>query len=125
MLARRRSSTSSPVIEYSLAELVAAQADAEREPTAAEPVERRCFPGDLDRPTSCERGDQRAEPDSLGGAGHRCQRDPRVGHVDHWLHVAQVVPDEDSVPARLLRLGGQLRGDRRVGQRIEQGQEES
>jgi len=64
-------------------------------------------------------GDHPAEPDSLCGRGHRCQRDPRVGHVDHGLHVAQVVPDEDSVPARLVRLGGQACDHRRVGKRIE------
>ena len=40
-------------------ELVAAQADAERESAAAEPVERRRFPGHLDRPTSCQWGDHR------------------------------------------------------------------
>jgi hypothetical protein len=106
-------------------EPVAAQADAKRQSAAAEPVERRCFPGDLDRPTSREWGDHRAEPDSLGGGGHRCQRDPRVGHVDHGLLVAQVVPDEHSVPARLLRLGRQARDDRRVGQLIEKGHEQS
>src|SRR6185436_10369810 len=40
-------------------EPVGAQADAEREPAVAEPVERRGFPGDLGRPSSCEWGDQR------------------------------------------------------------------
>ena len=36
----------------------------------------------------------------------------QVGHVDHGLLVAQVVPDEDSVPARLLRLASEVIEDR-------------
>ena len=113
------------MIEYSFPERSLPSPTPRVKATAAEPVERRRFPGDLGRPAPREWGDQRAEPDSLGGRGHSRKRDPRVGYVDHGLLVAQVVPDEDSVLARLLRLSGQARDDRRISQRIEQWEEQS
>jgi hypothetical protein len=60
-----------------------------------------------------------------GGGGDRRQRDPRVGHVDNRLSPAHVVPHEDPVPADLLRLAGETRHQRRVGQLVEQRQEQA
>jgi hypothetical protein len=52
-------------------ELVTSQAYAEREPAAAEPVERRGLASDLDRPAAGEWRDHRPEPDPLRRRGHR------------------------------------------------------
>ena len=62
---------------------------------------------------------QRAAPVWRGGRGQGGKREPRGGAGPARLLKAQVVPDEDSVPARLLGLGGQARDDRGVSQRIE------
>jgi hypothetical protein len=102
--------------------LVVAQADAEDEPAAAEPVERGGLPGDLGRPAAGERRDHGAEPHPVGGGRDRRQRDPRIGHVPDRGPPAQVVPDEDPVPAGLLRLGGQTGHHHRVGEVVEQRQ---
>jgi len=102
---------SSPVVELLashrvlVSEAVASEADAERQPAAAEPVEGRGFPGNLDRTAAGKRGDHWAEPDAVGRGGDRGQRDPRVGHVHDWLGPPKLVPDEESVPSGLLRLG--------------------
>jgi hypothetical protein len=105
--------------------VVAAEADPERQPAAREPVERGGLPGDLDRPATRQRRDHGAEPDALGGGSDRRQRDLWVGHASHRLLPAQLVPDEDAVPAGLLRLGGQPGDHGRVGELVEQGQEQS
>ena len=105
-----------------VAEAVAAEADAEDEPAAAEPVQRRGLPGDLGRPAAGEGRDHGAEPHPFGGGGDRRQRDPRVGHLPDRRPPAQVVPDEDPVPAGLLRLGGQTGDHGRVGELVEERQ---
>ena len=106
------------------AELIAAQTDAERQPAAAEPVQRRGLPGDLDRPAPGQRCDHRAEPDPLGGGCHRRERDLWIGHRDHGRPPAHVVPDEHAVPAGVLGLGRQVRDERGVGQLVEGWQEQ-
>jgi hypothetical protein len=62
------------------AEPVAAQPDAEHQPTAAEPVQRHGLPRDLGRPPARQRRDHRAEQQPFGHRGRRGERDPRVGH---------------------------------------------
>jgi hypothetical protein len=71
---------------------------AEGESAAAEPVEGRCLPRHLGRPTSGKWGDHRAQSDALGRDRDRCKRDPRVGDVHHGLGPAKLVPDEYAVP---------------------------
>ena len=101
-------------------EAVATKADPESESALAQPIERRGFPGNLDRASSGKRRDHRAEPDALGGGRDRRQRDPRVGHVDDRLPPAHVIPHEHSVPAGLLGLGGQTRHRQGVGELVEE-----
>jgi hypothetical protein len=108
-----------------VAGVVVAQADAEDEAAAAEPVERRGLPGHLGRPAAGEGRDHGAEPHPFGGSGDRRQRDRRIGHLPDGRPPAQVVPDEDPVPAGLLRLGGQTGDHNRVGQLVEQRQPQS
>ena len=63
---------------------------------------------------------QRPESDPLGGCRDRRQRDLGVPHRRHRLAPADVVPDEESIPAGLLRLAGETRDDRRIGQWVEE-----
>lgn len=98
------------------AETVAAQAGAEGEATAAEPVQRHGLPGDLGRPPTGQRRDHGAQPQPLSSDGDRRQGDPRVGHLPDRFPPAQVIPDEHPVPAGLLRLGGQPRDHPRVSE---------
>ncbi len=107
------------------AELVAAQADPEGEPATAEQVERRGLPGDLHRPPARQRRDHGPEPDPPGRRGDCRQRDPRIGNRQDRLVPAHVISDEHPVPAGLLRLNRQPRDDRRVGELIEQRQEQA
>ena len=102
------------------AEPVAAEADAERQPAIAEPIEGRGLARHLDRPAPCEWGDHRAEPDALGRAGDSGQRDLCVGHVDNGLVPTYVVPHEHPVPAGLLGLRGQPRNERGIGKLVEE-----
>jgi hypothetical protein len=76
-------------------EAVATKADTERESALAQPIERRGFPGNLDRAPAGKRRDHRAKPDALGRGRDRRQRDPRVRHVEARLPPSHVVPHED------------------------------
>ena len=94
-------------------ELVAAEADPERQPAAAEPVERRRLPGDLDRSPPCERRHHRPEPHARGRGGDRRQRDPRVGDLDDrlpqrtWSHTkTPSQPASSASPARRATSAG-------------------
>jgi hypothetical protein len=106
------------------AEHVTAEADTERQAATAEAVERRALPGDLHRPASGQRRHHRAEPDALGGGGHGRQRDPWVRHRCDGLAPAHVIPDEEPVPAELLRLGSQTGDQRGIGELVEERQEQ-
>jgi hypothetical protein len=97
---------------------------AEGESAAAEPVEGRCLPRHLGRPTSGKWGDHRAQSDALGRDRDRCKRDPRVGDVHHGLGPAKLVPDEYAVPPGLLGLGSEAGDNPRVGELIEERHEE-
>ena len=76
-----------------------ADAHAEGDPSAGQPVERDDLPRDVDRPPARQRRDRGAEPDP-GRAGRRDrERDPRVDEVDRPRHERQrVVPQEECVP---------------------------
>lgn len=71
------------------------------------------------------RRDHRPEPDPPGRRGDCRQRDPRIRHRQDRLVPAHVIPHEHPVPAGLLRLNRQPRDDRRVGELIEQRQEQT
>jgi hypothetical protein len=71
---------------------VAAEADAERQAAAAQPIQGRGLPGDLDRSAPGERSDHRTEPD-------RRERDPGIGDLENRLPPADVIPEEDSLRA--------------------------
>jgi hypothetical protein len=101
------------------AEAVAAQPGPEGEPPAAELVQGRGFPGDLGRPTAGQRRGHRPEPQPLCDGGGRRQGDPRVGHLPHRRVPAQVIPDEEPVPAGFLGLGGQPGHHQWVGELVE------
>jgi len=98
------------------AEMVAAQADAEGEAAAAEPVQRHGLPGDFGRPPAGQRRDHGAQPHALRGGGGCRQGDPRVGQLPHRRPPGQVIPEKDPVPAGLLGLGGQPGDHHRVSE---------
>jgi hypothetical protein len=54
---------------------------------------------------------QRSDPETLGAAGDRGEGDPRVRDGLDRRSVDDVVPEEEAVPAALLRTLGEL-GDR-------------
>ena len=118
MAARRRSSHSSPVPENSLAEPVAAQPDAEHQPAAAEPVQRRGLPRDLGRPPARQRRDHGTEQEPFGdGCRGSGQRDPRVGHLADGRAPMQRGPirtGRASPPPRPRRRAGRPRRGRRA-----------
>ena len=65
------------------------------------------------------RGDERPQAHALGRAGDGAERHPRVGDLAHRRRVADVVPQEDAVPAPLLGARGEGGHAPRVGQRPE------
>jgi len=103
-----------------LAEPVAAEADAEREPAAAEAVERRGLAGELGGAAAGDRADHRPEAHLRGGGGDRGQGDPGVGRRGHRFAPAEVVPAEDAVPARFFGLSGETGDEPRVGRGVEE-----
>ena len=106
-----------------LAVAVAADADAEHEPAAAQAVERHRLARELRDPAPRRRGDERADAHALGRAGDRGHRDPRVRELAGVL-VDEVVPDEEAVPAPRLGGLGEPREPARVGELPEGGNED-
>jgi hypothetical protein len=88
--------------------VVAAQADAEDEPPAAEVVECHRLAGELVRAAAADGGDHRPDADALGDHGDRAERDPRIGDRQLGRRVPDVVPQEEAVEAALLGAGGEL-----------------
>src|SRR6516165_8819987 len=92
---RRRSSSSSPVIEYSPANrsLPRPTPSVSRPPLSwsSVAVSRATFTG--------RRRDHRPEPDAFGGGGDRRQRDPWIRDREDRLRPAHVIPHEQPVPA--------------------------
>jgi hypothetical protein len=72
--------------------------------------------GDHPRSPSRERRDHRAQQHPLGDLGDRPEQHPRVVHVLHVVP-AEVVPEEEAVPARGLGRAGQVDHDGRVRER--------
>ena len=106
-----------------LAVAVAADADAEHEPAAAEAVERDRLARELGDPPPRRRGHQRADAHALGRARDRGHRDPRVGELA-GVHVDEVVPEEEAVPAAGLGRLGEPREPARVSELPEGGDED-
>ena len=63
--------------------------------------------------------------DALGGHRHGGERDPGIGDGLHRRAVLHVVPDEEAVPAGRLGARGELGHQRRLGQLVEGGDEDS
>jgi hypothetical protein len=101
-------------------ELVAAKAYAERQPAAAEHVQRRRLARDLDRPPPGQRRDHRAEPDALGRGRNRRQRDLRVGDMGHGRPPVDVIPHEHPIPSGLLGLDREARDQPWIGELVEE-----
>src|ERR687897_563989 len=93
---------------------IAAKSDAERQPPAAQHIERGRLARDLCWPAASQRRYEWAEPNSLGACRDRCQRDLGVADCLHGLAPADLVPEEEPVPAGLLRLACEARHDRWV-----------
>jgi hypothetical protein len=86
-----------------------AQARTEDHLSAAEGVQGGHLAGELLRTPPGDRGDQRAQPDPGGRQRRGGQQHPRIAEGPAVAPVHDVIPDEQPVPARLLR----RRGDRR------------
>ena len=86
-----------------------AQPDGEDDTPAGEPVERRRLARELPGAHARQRCKQRAELDPLGPHRGGGQRDPGVDAPDGF-------PDEEPIPARLLRLVGAVGGSARVAE---------
>ena len=81
--------------------------DGEDHPAAGEVVDRHCLPGQLPRPASRQRGEHGPEPDALGPHRGCPEHHPGVDGPDPF-------PDEEAVPAVLLRECGELGGAARI-----------
>ena len=95
---------------------VTPESHAQNEAAAAELVQRRGLARELVDPPTGERCDQGPEPQRGGGARDRAQGDPRIGNRTHRRPLVDVIPQEDPVPATLLRARGEL---------VKRGQEQS
>jgi large conductance mechanosensitive channel len=102
-----------------LTRALAAEADAEDQPAAAEAIECHGLAGELMRSPTGDRGDHGADRHSLCLHGYRGERDPRVGKSLDRLAIGDVVPDEEAVPATPLGLGRKLGDEGGLGQLLE------
>ena len=84
--------------------LRAAEPDSERQPPAAEAVQRDRLPGHLLHTPPRKRGDHRPKPQLLRRVGDRAQRNPRVGEASHGRSVRDVVPEKNPSQPRLRGL---------------------
>jgi hypothetical protein len=54
-----------------------------------------------------QRGNQGADPDSSGDERHRGQRDPGISHRYRSFHL-EMIPDEATIPTRILGIAREL-----------------
>jgi hypothetical protein len=84
--------------------VIAAESDAERQPPAAQDIQRGCLARDLCWPAAGQWRYEWTGPNSLGACRDRCQRDLRVADRLYGLAPADLVPEEEPVLAGFLRL---------------------
>jgi len=86
-----------------------AEPDAEDEPPSREVVERHRLAGELLGTATHDRRDHRPDPHAARHHRDGRQRDPRIGDLGRLAGRAEhVIPQEEPVPAALLRCGRQV-----------------
>jgi hypothetical protein len=94
---------------------VRADADAEDQPAVAQVVERHGLAGELGGPPAGQRRHEGPELDPAGHHGHGRQFNPRIGDR-HAPRRADVIPEEEAVPAGVLGFARQIGDDADVGE---------
>ncbi len=102
-----------------------AETDPEPEPTARQQIERHRLTCHDRHAPSCEGRHHRADHDSFGRRGDRCERHPRVDHRLPGPAADDVIPQEEPVPAGNLGLGGESCQLDRIGEVTTVGDPES
>ncbi|MFT5201283.1 MAG: isopenicillin N synthase-like dioxygenase [Candidatus Aldehydirespiratoraceae bacterium] len=97
---------------------IGAGADANGQASVTHQVDGQNLARQLDRSAPRHRGNHRAEADRGGGGSHRSERNPRVDDLVR-LGSQDVVPEEQSVPARLFSCGREIDELVRIGETAE------
>jgi hypothetical protein len=91
-------------------------APASSHPPAAHGIQGGDLAGELVRTPAGDRSDKRSQPDPGRGQRRSGQQHPRVAKRATMTSVQHVIPDEQPVPARLLRRRGKRRHRPRIGE---------
>jgi hypothetical protein len=107
-----------------LAVTVRAEADAQHQAPVTELIQGHGLARELVHAAAGERRDQRAKGDSVGRGRGGGKGDPGVGDGPHRRSVADVIPEEEAVPAAGLGARRELGEQVRVGELVERGGED-